>query len=207
MMLLNLRQGASQQRCAGEWTRTLSRRSCLASRLCPGILSLLLIIRDKYIISWMRSGRLIAEMRGGVDEDTEPQELSSKQVVALHQLLHEAKFKDPDKDHLSPAGELAPYQKIMKRRWHRTCEHSSLQAHLPAPRTSAHPHDGPIPSVSTSKSRQQATVCTAGEYNLRLGIVKELHPEIIATHQGKLLASCSLAERPLSCQAYSTSSI
>lgn len=24
----------------------------------------------------------------------------------------------------------------------------------------------------------------AGEYNLRLGILKELHPEIIATHQG-----------------------
>ncbi len=25
----------------------------------------------------------------------------------------------------------------------------------------------------------------AGEYNLRLGILKELHPEIIATHQGR----------------------
>ena len=54
------------------------------------------------------AGRLIAEMRGGVDEDTEPQELSNKQVVALHQLLHEAKFKDPDKDHLSPAGAAHP---------------------------------------------------------------------------------------------------
>ncbi len=43
-------------------------------------------------------------MRGGVDEDSEPQDMSNKQVVALHQLLHEAKFKDPDKDHLSPAG-------------------------------------------------------------------------------------------------------
>lgn len=47
-------------------------------------------------------------MRGGVDEDTEPQDLSNKQVVALHQLLHEAKFKDPDKDHLSPAGITCP---------------------------------------------------------------------------------------------------
>ena len=54
------------------------------------------------------AGRLIAEMRGGVDEDTEPQELSNKQVVALHQLLHEAKFKDPAKDHLSPAGAAHP---------------------------------------------------------------------------------------------------
>ena len=50
-------------------------------------------------------------------------------------------------------------------------------------------------------------MCTAGEYNLRLGILKELHPEIIATHQGKSLASCSLTEQPLSCQAYSKSSI
>ena len=50
------------------------------------------------------AGRLIAEMRGGVDEDMPPQALTNKQTVALHQLLHEAKFKDPDKDHLSPAG-------------------------------------------------------------------------------------------------------
>ena len=45
-------------------------------------------------------------MRGGVDEDMPPQNLTNKQTVALHQLLHEAKFKDPDKDHLSPAGAL-----------------------------------------------------------------------------------------------------
>ena len=44
------------------------------------------------------------EMRGGVDEDMRPQDLTNKQMVALHQLLHEAKFRDPDKDHLSPAG-------------------------------------------------------------------------------------------------------
>ena len=43
-------------------------------------------------------------MRCGVDEDTLPGELDNKQIVSLHQLLHEAKFKDPDKDHLSPAG-------------------------------------------------------------------------------------------------------
>lgn len=45
-------------------------------------------------------------MRCGVNEDTLPGELDNKQVVSLHQLLHEAKFKDPDKDHLSPAGAL-----------------------------------------------------------------------------------------------------
>jgi hypothetical protein len=51
----------------------------------------------------------------------------SKQVVRLHQLLHEARFDEPKGDHLSPAG----------------------------------------------------------EYNLRLGVMKELHPELIATHQGE----------------------
>ena len=46
--------------------------------------------------------------------------------MRLHQLLHEARFDDPDGAHLSPAG----------------------------------------------------------EYNLRLGVIKELRPELIATHQG-----------------------
>ena len=50
------------------------------------------------------AGRLIAEMRGGVDGDSAPRDLDGKQAVALHQLLHEAKFKDPCGDHLSPAG-------------------------------------------------------------------------------------------------------
>ena len=53
--------------------------------------------------------------------------LSPLQVVRLHQLLHEARFDEPNGDHLSPAG----------------------------------------------------------EYNLRLGVMKELRPELIATHQGE----------------------
>ena len=52
---------------------------------------------------------------------------SPLQVVRLHQLLHEARFDEPNGDHLSPAG----------------------------------------------------------EYNLRLGVMKELRPELIATHQGE----------------------
>lgn len=41
-----------------------------------------------------------------------PGELSNKQITRLHQLLHEAKFKDPDGSHLSPAGHLPvlPYR-------------------------------------------------------------------------------------------------
>jgi hypothetical protein len=35
-----------------------------------------------------------------------PGELGQQQVVRLHQLLHEARFADPDGAHLSPAGEL-----------------------------------------------------------------------------------------------------
>ncbi|KAK9811024.1 hypothetical protein WJX73_007287 [Symbiochloris irregularis] len=72
------------------------------------------------------AGRLIDEMRAGVEADMAPQELDGKQIMRLHQLLHEAKFKDPDGAHLSPAG----------------------------------------------------------EYNLRLGITKELNPDLVATHKG-----------------------
>ena len=42
----------------------------------------------------MTAGRLIAENRGGVDEDTEPQELSDEQMVALNQVLREANSQD-----------------------------------------------------------------------------------------------------------------
>lgn len=35
-----------------------------------------------------------------------PSQLSDKQVTRLHQLFHEAKFRDPGGDHLSPAGRL-----------------------------------------------------------------------------------------------------
>lgn len=45
------------------------------------------------------------EMRNGVDPSMHPSELNNKQIVRLHQLFHEAKFKDPDGSHLSPAGE------------------------------------------------------------------------------------------------------
>ena len=54
-------------------------------------------------------------MRGGVDGDAAPKDLTNKQMVALHQLLHEAKFKDPDKDHLSPAG--GPYPLTSCKTW------------------------------------------------------------------------------------------
>ena len=35
------------------------------------------------------SARLVEEMRAGVDPDMDPKELTSQQVVRLHQLLHE----------------------------------------------------------------------------------------------------------------------
>ena len=43
-------------------------------------------------------------MRGGLDPGSSPAELEGKKLVALHQLLHEAKFRDPSGEHLSPAG-------------------------------------------------------------------------------------------------------
>ncbi|GBF92117.1 DNA topoisomerase [Raphidocelis subcapitata] len=72
------------------------------------------------------AGRLVEEMRSGVQADTPPCKMTTQQVVRLHQLLHEARFSDPSGNHLSPAG----------------------------------------------------------EYNLRLGVMKELRPELIATHSG-----------------------
>ena len=51
------------------------------------------------------AGRLIDEMRSGATADMAPGELGQQQVVRLHQLLHEARFADPDGAHLSPAGE------------------------------------------------------------------------------------------------------
>ncbi len=99
-------------------------------------------------------------MRCGVDEDTFPGELDDKQIVSLHQLLHEAKFKDPDKDHLSPAGGLHPFPCL-------------------------HPHST-LSSAGFLKATRvkKMLACCAGEYNLRLGILKELNPELVATHQG-----------------------
>ncbi|KAG1652179.1 hypothetical protein FOA52_004801 [Chlamydomonas sp. UWO 241] len=84
--------------------------------------------REFVCISNDYAERLVGEMRAGIDWETHPSELNDKQVVRLHQLLHDAKFSDPKGDHLSPAG----------------------------------------------------------EYNLRLGVMKELRPELIATYQGDI---------------------
>jgi hypothetical protein len=37
---------------------------------------------------------------------------------------------------------------------------------------------------------------TSGEYNLRLGILKELNPELVATHQGQLSNKCCVQGMP-----------
>ncbi|EFN52240.1 hypothetical protein CHLNCDRAFT_26891 [Chlorella variabilis] len=68
--------------------------------------------------------KISLEMR--CDPSVSPAELTGKQLVAMHDLLHQLRFQPPDGNHLSPAG----------------------------------------------------------EYNLRLGIMKELRPEMVATHQG-----------------------
>lgn len=50
------------------------------------------------------AGRLIEEMRSGAEPETDPRNLTNKQILMLHQLLHAAKFSDPSGNHLSPAG-------------------------------------------------------------------------------------------------------
>jgi hypothetical protein len=39
--------------------------------------------------------RLVQEMRSGVDRDMPPSEMTTQQLVRLHQLLREAKFTEP----------------------------------------------------------------------------------------------------------------
>lgn len=113
------------------------------------------------------AGRLIAEMRCGVDEDTSPSALDNKQIVSLHQLLHEAKFKDPDKEHLSPAG--LPLPPPMPLYLLDQCRDALLQIEL----------------ACSEVVNGWLCMHDAGEYNLRLGILKELNPELVATHQGE----------------------
>ncbi|KAG2493640.1 hypothetical protein HYH03_008157 [Edaphochlamys debaryana] len=89
--------------------------------------SLTVFLRKEFdCVSAALAERLVDEMQMGVEGDMSPRNLTDKQVVRLHQLLHEVRFDDPRGDHLSPAG----------------------------------------------------------EYNLRLGVMKEVHPDLIATHQG-----------------------
>ncbi|KAG7673745.1 hypothetical protein Ndes2437B_g01910 [Nannochloris sp. 'desiccata'] len=84
------------------------------------------LCREFACVSRDLAGRIIDEMRAGADSHMSPGELEQRQLLRLHQLLHEVRFPDPDGAHLSPAG----------------------------------------------------------EYNLRLGVMKELRPELVATHAG-----------------------
>jgi len=84
------------------------------------------LCREFACVSRDLAGRIIDEMRAGADPHMSPEELDQRQLLRLHQLLHEVRFPDPDGAHLSPAG----------------------------------------------------------EYNLRLGVMKELRPELVATHAG-----------------------
>ena len=86
------------------------------------------LCREFACISKDLAGRIVWEMRAGVDPSMSPEELAEGQLLRLHQLLHEVRFPDPDGSHLSPAG----------------------------------------------------------EYNLRLGVMKELRPELVATHAGSI---------------------
>lgn len=50
--------------------------------------------------------KIALEMR--CDPATSPAELTSKQIVAMHDLLHQVRFSNPDGSHLSPAGAARP---------------------------------------------------------------------------------------------------
>lgn len=91
------------------WTRGVE--LCLVSIPCPDVVAACRMARkccracelDMVFLA----GRLIEEMRSGADPETDPRDLTNKQILMLHQLLHAAKFSDPSGNHLSPAGDSA----------------------------------------------------------------------------------------------------
>ena len=147
------------------------------------------------------AGRLIDEMRAGAEPDMAPQELSSSQMMRLHQLMHEVKFQDPDGAHLSPAGEQpAPLPSARLPMCLRgqglslascmsgSCCHGTgwmLKIIQPVPWLA----DGTQVGKSTIAELTRVSLsnsAAAGEYNLRLGITKELNPDLVATQKGVL---------------------
>jgi DNA topoisomerase VI B subunit len=89
------------------------------------------------IVKELCGGGTKKEAKGDEDEDGDyseaaasknitPKQMSEKQILGLHQFMHQVRFGDPDGKYLSPAG----------------------------------------------------------EYNLRLGVMKELNPDMVATYQG-----------------------
>jgi len=145
--------------------------------------------------------------------ETRPGELDNKQITRLHQLLHEAKFKEPDGSHLSPAGcpsfcqcllsslhaklsaqptviqmpdcMFSLFQPYSHRLLHGAWASRRFCCHIEGP-------DAIIMLISAEAtectksyhSYNYEACCCTGEYNLRLGIMKELNPDMVATHQG-----------------------
>ena len=127
-------------------------------------------------------------MQSGADPDTDPQQLTNKQILMLHQLLHAAKFSDPTGTHLSPAGDFflaCLHMGMLGVYWSRC---ATLQVQVLA-------KVGAECQIHATILHWMQFMCcmTAGEYNLRLGITKELHPDLVATYQGKILDSASSA--------------
>ena len=133
-------------------------------------------------------GRLIDESRSGAVAELRPSELDNKQIARLHQLFHEAKFRDPDGDHLSPAGTKFKFLG-------QSCKYSAwlykVQDAQPLQLRSAQG----ICSTPILSEHEMGT----GEYNLRLGITKELNPDMVATHQGMLFQADGSGQIPAKC--------
>ena len=109
--------------------------------------------------------KISLEMR--CDPSHPPADLTTKDIVAMHDLLHQLRFQNPDGAHLSPAG----------------ARPAPLPLPLPLPLTETVLNQAaPLPPPAPAP----ATAPPAGEYNLRLGVMKELRPEMVATHQGSI---------------------
>lgn len=84
--------------------------------------------------------------------------LTSQQLVRIHQLLRQAKFDDPN-GHVSYIVFIISHLNFINYCYFFV--YSLLDAYFQC-------------------------LSPAGEYNLRLGIIKELHPDMVATYSGRL---------------------
>ena len=142
-------------------------------------------------------------MQAGVDASTSPRAVSASQATRLHQILHEAKFADPSGSHLSPAGAhrprlASPAQDRLSLSHCGLCMKTAPQepctalARLELASCGlVAAHACPGCGFSGAGGGHVPDACNlawaAGEYNLRLGITKELHPDMVATYQGTQL--------------------
>lgn len=96
--------------------------------------------------------------------------LTSQQLVRIHQLLRQAKFDDPSGHVRMESLIFMPYLYISSHTFNYYYFWLYISYFV----------------ISCVLNTYFQCLSPAGEYNLRLGIIKELHPDMVATYSGRL---------------------